>query len=95
MFNAPRTSFFAAIAAAAALSLVAAPAMAASKDNQPKLRLKVEKRKNGETVYCTSRMITGSIMPQKTCLTKEGWQEQGVQVTPEGTADAGSQKTPS
>ena len=67
---------------AAAVLAFAVPATAAPAQGA-KMQAKII-QKNGETLYCVKQTTTGSRLPQKTCLTKEQWQERGANIAAVG-----------
>jgi hypothetical protein len=73
------------IIAAAATFAVATPSFAAA----PPLEVKAKAvEKNGQTLYCLKlEAVTGSMIPSKTCLTREAWAEKNVRIVEISTAD--------
>lgn len=70
------------ITTAAALSLAAltAPGFAAeAPKNLQETKAQIIQR-NGKTLYCIKDMITGSLIPHRTCMTAAEWSDAGAQI---------------
>ena len=70
------------IATAATLSLAAltAPASAAEAPKNLKETKAQIIQRNGKTLYCVKEMITGSLIPNRTCMTAAEWSDAGAQI---------------
>lgn len=70
------------ITTAATLSLVAltAPAFAAEASKNGKETKAQIIQRNGKTLYCIKEMITGSLIPNRTCMTAAEWSDAGAQI---------------
>lgn len=70
------------IATAATLSLAAltAPASAAEAPKNLKETKAQIIQRNGKTLYCVKEMITGSLIPKRTCMTATEWSDAGAQI---------------
>jgi hypothetical protein len=90
MFSSPRTRPLAALVSAAALATFILPASAHA-TSETTMRLKMKKR-DGQTFYCSDRWLaTGTLIPQRTCLTRDDWEKQGVKFP--GAAEASAAKS--
>ena len=70
------------IATVATFSLAAltAPALAAEAPKNLKETKAQIIQRNGKTLYCVKEMITGSLIPNRTCMTAAEWSDAGAQI---------------
>jgi len=71
----PKIATLIAVATAATAIAFTAPAMAAPVQGST-MKAKIIQR-NGETLYCVKETVTGSRVPNRTCLTKQEWELRG------------------
>jgi len=62
---------------ALAIGAIAAPAVAAPKDQADRLKVRYDAKHDK---YCVSQEATGQIIPQRVCKTKAEWAELGAVV---------------